>query len=947
MTTKILNKLMEQTTARVKSLTFHPNKPIIISGHHDGVIKAWDYQMNVCVHDFFDHDGSVRAVLFHPRGDFFVSGGDDKIIRIWNYTEKRVTNRLKGHDDFVRSLDFHPTKPWILSASDDQTVMVWSMLTGKLLATARGHCHYVMSAKFLSENLIVSGSLDQSIRIWDCKGLSSGNKKNTLLPDIVIKQVVDGHSRGVNTLSIGNGIFVSGGDDRDIKIWEWSDTSAWEKDIICNHQASVTGLLCAEKYILSCSEEGLFSVFNIKKRKALEKRLNGRCWCIASKDNIFAIGHDSGFEMYLYMAPSVFYAIPNKVLYLKGFKVMLSDYKTEKVICKVKKDILSIHAEGVHVLVQYSDNFDVFKDEKLIFSSPGKGILLNDDEMIIEKENSVYKTAIEFNKGNFILFTEGKVFKGTSNMIFIVNEKLVTLYFIASNDKKVFNMHFKPLKVICSDQRIALFDDNNISIYDMELNLINNVYELVRITHGFFYEDVFIYATHKHIKYIFNDKGIFKSISKIISPFSFNGELIYFLFNNDIECTDIDMSEVLFKKAVMNEDDITSLIEKGKLPGLASLSYLIDQKKGAVALPYIKDTKQRFELCLSDLRLDECLKYCGDDIEMNRKLANAAMKECRIEIAETCLKKIKDWNMLFMLYVCSNKSKQNKILSIINEVDNVTKLNIMFYIENKDFFKNGFEGLSLKENNMNSLIGEFELLNIHTNKNEKQQNINPSINEDSVEDDKQCSKQVYDSTKYPIDDEMLEKYMEPSINIDEDIERGLLLTTEGKFNKAVRVFKDVIIAIALKIKDSKKNDLYVENRKMVGAYISGLSVERLRRKTESPLKDVVMAEYFYSLPLKKEHRVLACSMAITVFVKHENFEQAKKAAEWLKSEGEVTKIAKKVLHGENLQNKYVLPEGTFCHDVLDVKSKHKTCLLCFINNFNGKLCANCKVGILQ
>ncbi|EOB13427.1 Coatomer subunit alpha [Nosema bombycis CQ1] len=193
MLTKQLTKIFSQSTARVKTISFHPQKPVFITGLHNGSIKAWDYQSNALMHEFNDHDGSVRTITFHPQGDFFISAGDDKIIRLWDYTRRTLSKKFKGHTDFIRALDFHPTKPWFVSSSDDQTIRIWNFMTGKCLGTATGHSHYIMAVRFLNENSLISGSLDQSLRVWSCEGLIDNTKKSTFVPSIIIKQILSGH----------------------------------------------------------------------------------------------------------------------------------------------------------------------------------------------------------------------------------------------------------------------------------------------------------------------------------------------------------------------------------------------------------------------------------------------------------------------------------------------------------------------------------------------------------------------------------------------------------------------------------------------------------------------------------------------------------------------------------------------------------------------------------
>jgi len=527
-----------------------------------------------------------------------------------------------------------------------------------------------------------------------------------------------------------------------------------------------------------------------------------------------------------------------------------------------------------------------------------------------------------------------------------------------------------------------------------------------------------------------------RSMDKIIVPFSLEGNDIYFLSNEGIECVDIDITEIKFKKAVISGEDISSLIEGGELPGLAPLSYLVKEKKGAIALPYIKDNKQRFELCLSDSRLNECMEYCMKEgnIEMNRRLADAAVRGCEIEIAEKCFKNIKEWNMLFMLYVCSKR--EDKMMDIINLVDEVTRSNIMLYLENMEYFMDtGIIGNIKDENKKNdfNIEKEMKLLNIQKDKNrikeenmkskndkfqnedlvikeEKKKEIEkiPQFEEsnenfsdlsqecnitcstvtnfefyddennfeelsmeisDSIEDQMKNEKEKeelcwesneeemelsnddkrFKSENYPINNEVLNEYIElrKDKSINDNINKGLLLTTEGKFSKAIQMFRNGIINIGFEIKNGKGYEFCKEERKKIGAYISGLSVEKARRKTELPLENIMMAKYFASLPLEKEHSILSSSTAIMVFRKYGNFKQAKELANLFKDENENVKIIDKALSEIDPNDSYILPEGIFCCDVLDIKTESKNCLMCFINSFEGDVCTNCKIGILQ
>jgi WD40 repeat protein len=124
------------------------------------------------------------------------------------------------------------------------------------VCTMTGHNHYAMCAQFHpKEDLIVSASLDQSVRVWDISGLRKKHSAPTSMTfedqmaransaqadmfgntDAVVKFVLEGHDRGVNWVAFHPTLplIVSAGDDRLVKLWRMSGshntpTGYWQK----------------------------------------------------------------------------------------------------------------------------------------------------------------------------------------------------------------------------------------------------------------------------------------------------------------------------------------------------------------------------------------------------------------------------------------------------------------------------------------------------------------------------------------------------------------------------------------------------------------------------------------------------------------------------------------------------------------------------------------------
>ena len=71
----------------------------------------------------------------------------------------------------------------MLSSSDDQTIRIWNWRERSCMSVLTGHNHYIMCAAFHpKEDLIVSASLDQSVRVWDSSGLRKKNENANFNP---------------------------------------------------------------------------------------------------------------------------------------------------------------------------------------------------------------------------------------------------------------------------------------------------------------------------------------------------------------------------------------------------------------------------------------------------------------------------------------------------------------------------------------------------------------------------------------------------------------------------------------------------------------------------------------------------------------------------------------------------------------------------------------------
>jgi WD40 repeat protein len=231
-------------------MLFHFFKAVI-GDYYSGQIEYFDNNTFTQISTNL-HTNVIRHLKYLPfRIGYVASASHDKSVNVWNSITWESIQRFTNHTDYVYSLD-QIDNDTMVSGSRDNTTRIWKISTGETLQIMNFSSRVVVVRVFSIEyKQIVSGSFGTSNNL-QIHNYETGALIRTLY----------GHSNNVLTIEMLSEQFMaSGGEDRRVIIWD-----LFSYRIKYNLTGHSSGVYCIKRLssnlIASGDSNGLIIVWN-------------------------------------------------------------------------------------------------------------------------------------------------------------------------------------------------------------------------------------------------------------------------------------------------------------------------------------------------------------------------------------------------------------------------------------------------------------------------------------------------------------------------------------------------------------------------------------------------------------------------------------------------------------------------------------------------------------
>ncbi|NOQ74555.1 MAG: hypothetical protein GQ574_21265 [Crocinitomix sp.] len=203
----------------------------------------------------------IQTVAVSNDGKKLTGAGYQNKVKVWDIESTKMVAELEGHEGGILGLDFHPTKPWVVSGSLDQTARVWNYETKKEVVKFDEQTISIHDVKFSPDgNHLATAAWDKTIYL---RSTSDWSLDHILVGHLNIVNTIDYSADGTVLISGGGSSTVS---ETDNSVIVWDTKTGKSTCRFEDHIGELIKVICdpLNNRFFSASRDGAVKYFDYK-----------------------------------------------------------------------------------------------------------------------------------------------------------------------------------------------------------------------------------------------------------------------------------------------------------------------------------------------------------------------------------------------------------------------------------------------------------------------------------------------------------------------------------------------------------------------------------------------------------------------------------------------------------------------------------------------------------